>query len=126
MQPEQFRNRLDAVRQRFASSLEGKIQDTVAELPLLCGDGDSVIDAVAASYRRIHDICGVGAAVGFAVTGRAAKHAEDVLVGAFRGRRGLGADELSRLEQALDALAAAAAGELRSAGAAAASATSKE
>jgi chemotaxis protein histidine kinase CheA len=124
VQPDQFRNRLDAVRHRFASSLQSKIEDTIAALPRMCGDGDKVVDAVEASYRRIHGICGVGATVGFAVTGRAAKRAEDALVAAYRGRRGLAAEELLRLEKALDALSAAAASELRSV--AAAPSTSRE
>jgi hypothetical protein len=116
VQPDQFHDRLDAVRRRFASSLQRKIEDTVAELPQLSGDSDAVVNAVEASYRRIHGICGVGATVGFVVTGRAAKKAEDALVGAFRGRRGLGAEELIRLEKALAALAAAAVNELRTVG----------
>ena len=103
MQPDPFHDRLEAVRRRFASSLECKIKDTLAELPNLSGDGEAVVDAVAASYRRIHGICGVGAAVGFAVTGRAAKDVEDVLIGAFRARRGLAADEVARLKATLDA-----------------------
>jgi hypothetical protein len=116
VQPDQFHDRLDAVRRRFASSLQRKIEDTVAELPRLCGDSDAVINAVETSYRRIHGICGVGATVGFVITGRAAKKAEDVLVGAFRGRRGLVAEELIRLEKALEALSFAAANELQAAG----------
>jgi hypothetical protein len=114
VQPDAFHDRLDAVRRRFASSLEYKIKDTLAELPNLTGDGEAVVDAVAVSYRRIHGICGVGAAVGFAVTGRAAKDVEDVLIDAFRARRGLEFDEVARLKATLDALSAAAEAELRS------------
>ena len=114
MQPDAFHDRLDAVRRRFASSLEYKIKDTLAELPNLTGDCEAVVDAVAVSYRRIHGICGVGAAVGFAVTGRAAKDVEDVLIDAFRARRGLESDEVARLKATLDALSAAAEAELRS------------
>ena len=114
MQPDAFHDRLDAVRRRFASSLEYKIKDTLAELPNLTGDGEAVVDAVAVSYRRIHGICGVGAAVGFAVTGRAAKDVEDVLIDAFRARRGLESDEVAHLKATLDALSAAAEAELRS------------
>jgi len=114
VQPDHFHDRLDAVRKRFASSLAGKIEETCVELPKLAGDGAEVVDAVAACYRRIHGICGVGGAVGFPATGRAAKDAEDVLIGAFRGRRGLAAAEVVRLEKTLAALAAAAQAELRS------------
>lgn len=117
MQPDQFQNRLDVVRKRFASSLEGKIKDTYAELPSLSEGDAHAVDAVSSAYRRIHGICGIGRAVGFAATGRAAKDVEDVLVAAYRGQRGLAAQELTRLEATLQALAAAAQAELRSAAA---------
>jgi hypothetical protein len=112
MQSDPFHDRLDAVRARFAASLEGKIKETCAQLPTLAGKGAEAADAVAASYRRIHGICGVGGAVGFTRTGRAARDVEDVLVGPFRGSRGLAADELEKLERGLATLSAAAAAEL--------------
>jgi hypothetical protein len=112
VQSDQFLDRLDAVRRRFAASLDGKIKDTYAELPGLTGEGADVVDAVAASYRRIHGICGVGAAVGFVGTGRAAKAVEDVLVGPYHSRRGLAADEVACLKDRLTALSAAAQAEL--------------
>jgi len=115
VQPDVFQDRLEAVRQRFASSLAGKIRDTRSQLANLSGDADGVVDAVAATYRLVHGICGIGAAVGFAVTGRAAKDVEDVLVGAYRQQRGLAAEEVVRLVARLDALSAAAEAELGSA-----------
>jgi chemotaxis protein histidine kinase CheA len=115
VQPDHFDDRLDAVRKRFASSLESKINDTRAELPSLVDTGAGAIDAVANAYRRIHGICGVGGAVGFAATGRAAKDVEDALIAAYRAQRGLEAAEMARLEKALGALAAAAQAELRTA-----------
>ena len=117
MQPDHFNDRLEVVRKRFASSLEGKINDTYADLPQLSDGGASAFDALANAYRRIHGICGVGRAVGFAATGLAAKDVEDVLVAAYRGQRGLSAGEIARLEKTLGALAAAAQAELRSAAA---------
>jgi chemotaxis protein histidine kinase CheA len=114
VQPDIFHDRLEAVRQRFASSLSGKIQDTRSQLTNLSGETDGVVDAVAATYRLIHGICGIGAAVGFASTGRAAKDVEDVLVGAYREHRGLSAEEVVRLVARLDALSAAAEAELGS------------
>lgn len=117
MQPDRFNDRLEVVRKRFASSLEGKINDTYADLPQLSDGGASAFDALANAYRRIHGICGVGRAVGFAATGLAAKDVEDVLVAAYRGQRGLSAGEIARLEKTLGALAAAAQAELRSAAA---------
>jgi hypothetical protein len=115
VQPDHPDDRLDAVRRRFAAALEGKIDDTYVELPNLSGAGAGAVDAVAAAYRRIHGICGVGAAVGFPATGRAAKVAEEALIGAYRGQRGLMAVELKRLAKALGHLAIAAQAELRSA-----------
>jgi hypothetical protein len=117
VQPDHFIDRLEVVRKRFASSLEGKINDTYADLPQLSDGGASAFDALANAYRRIHGICGVGRAVGFAATGLAAKDVEDVLVAAYRGQRGLSAGEIARLEKTLGALAAAAQAELRSAAA---------
>jgi hypothetical protein len=122
VQPDLFHDRLEAVRQRFASSLTGKIQDTRSQLANLSGNTDGVVDAVAATYRLIHGICGIGAAVGFALTGRAAKDVEEVLVGAYREQRGLAAHEVVRLVARLDALSVAAEAEL---GSAAISSTSK-
>ena len=112
MQPDHFNDRLEVVRKRFASSLEGKINDTYADLPQLSDGGANAIDALANAYRRIHGICGVGRAVGFAATGLAAKDVEDVLIAAYRGQRGLSAGEIARLEKTLGALAAAAQAEL--------------
>jgi chemotaxis protein histidine kinase CheA len=112
VQPDIFHDRLEAVRQRFASSLAGKIQDTRSQLTNLSGEADGVVDAVAATYRLIHGICGIGAAVGFASTGRAAKDVEDVLVGAYREHRGLAVEEVVRLVARLDALSDAAEAEL--------------
>ena len=115
MQPDQFTDRLDAVRKRFASSLAGKISDTYAELPNLSDGSPNAFDMLSNAYRRIHGICGVGRAVGFADTGRAAKDVEDVLIAAYRSQRGLSAGELARLKTTLGALAAAAQAELNAA-----------
>jgi chemotaxis protein histidine kinase CheA len=114
VQPDQFSERLDAIRIRFASALEGKIKDTYAELPHLSEAGVDAVNVVANAYRRIHGICGVGPMVGFAATGRAARAVEDVLIDAYRSQRGLTAAETARLEQTFGLLAAAAWAELRS------------
>jgi hypothetical protein len=114
VQPDQFSERLGAIRIRFASALEGKIKDTYAELPHSSEAGVDAVNVVANAYRRIHGICGVGPMVGFAATGLAAKAVEDVLIDAYRSQRGLTAAETARLEQTLGLLAAAARAELRS------------
>jgi len=114
VQPDYFNDRLDAVRKRFAASLEGKISDTYAELPSLSDTGASTVAAVAKTYRCIHGICGVGRIVGFPASGRAAKDVEDVLIGTYRGQRRLEAVEMTNLKTALGVLAASAQTELRS------------
>jgi hypothetical protein len=114
VQPDHFNDRLAVVRNRFASSLEGKIKDTYAEMPTLIGGDASAVDAVQSAYRRIHGICGIGRAVGFPRTGCAAKDVQEVLIGPYRGRRGLEAAEMARLEKALGVLATTSQKELSS------------
>jgi hypothetical protein len=113
VQRNHFDDRLEVVRKRFASGLEGKINDTYAELPILPDRGEDAVAAVANAYRRVHGICGVGRALGFPETGRAAKDVEDVLIAAYRAQRGMAAPEMERLKKALDLLAIAAQAELR-------------
>src|SRR5262245_41019820 len=84
-----FNDRLDAVRNKFASSLGSKIEGFCAELPQLSGVDSSAVDAVVSVYRGVHAICGIAGSVGFPETGREAKKVEDVLLGAYRGQRAL-------------------------------------
>jgi hypothetical protein len=107
-----FNDRLDAVRNKFASSLGGKINRLSADLPQLSGIGSSAVDAVMSVYRGVHAICGIAGSVGFPDTGREAKKVEDVLLEAYRDQRALDAAELTRLGEALGALAAVAQKEL--------------
>ena len=107
-----FNDRLDAVRNKFASSLESKIAGLNAELPQLSGVGTSAVEAVVIVYRGVHAICGIAGSVGFPQTGREAKKVEDVLLGAYRGQRALAAAELTRLGEALGVLVAVAQEEL--------------
>jgi HPt (histidine-containing phosphotransfer) domain-containing protein len=109
-----FTERLAQVRRRFVTTLEGKIADTFAELPRLSGNGSDVADRVEQSYRRIHGIVGIGPTVGFAATGKAAKTVENLLLVPHRAARGLVAQELDAVTQALEALQAAARQELQS------------
>ncbi len=108
-----FTERLARVRQRFMSSLENKIEDSYADLPKLSGDGREVTDMVGETYRRIHGIVGVGPTVGFAATGKAAKIAENVLLGPHAAVRGLVSNEVDALTKALNALREAARQELQ-------------
>lgn len=107
-----FNDRLDAVRNKFASSLESKINGFNAELPQLSSVGASAVEAVVSVYRGVHGICGIAGSVGFPQTGREAKKVEDVLLAAYRGQRALAAAELTRLNEALGVLVAVAQKEL--------------
>ena len=104
MSVDPFTERLARVRNRYVSTIESKINDTYAELPKLVGDGPDVTMTLEETYRRIHGIVGIGLAVGFAATGKAAKTVENVLFEPHRNARGLGANEVDALKQALDVL----------------------
>jgi len=107
-----FNDRLDAVRNKFASSLESRINGFRTELPQLSGVGTGAVEAVVSVYRGVHAICGIAGSVGFPETGREAKKVEDALIGAYRGQRALAAVELTHLDEALGVLAAVAQKEL--------------
>jgi chemotaxis protein histidine kinase CheA len=109
-----FSERLARVRQRFVSTLEGKISGACAAARSLQGTAPGAAAAVAETYRCIHGIVGVGPTVGFPTTGRAARNVEDVLRTAHSDKRGLTADEMSRLAQSLHALRETASRELQS------------
>jgi hypothetical protein len=104
MPTDPFTERLDRVRHRYVSTIQGKIEDTYADLPKLVGDGPGVTTTLEETYRRIHGIVGIGLAVGFAATGKAAKTVENVLFEPHRAARGLGPKEVDALKHALDVL----------------------
>ncbi len=114
MQPDLFTERMAIVRQRFASTLEAKIGETVDALPHLSANDNAAIEKLADTYQQIHKIVGVGPTVGFVATGQAARNAEDILITPFKGKRGLTAEEAAQLQTAFDALQAAARSELQS------------
>ena len=64
------------------------------------------------AYRRIHSIAGIGKAVGFSATGRAARAVENTLLPAHSAGRGLKAAEVAALTKQLQLLRAAAQHEL--------------
>jgi hypothetical protein len=108
MNESEFAERIATVRVRFASKLADKIHATDAALQHLAGGGSDAIDAVATVYRRFHDVCGIGATIGFEATGRSARNLDAILIGPFREHRGLSCDELIKLEEELAALRIAA------------------
>jgi len=114
MDESQFAERIAKIRARFAAKLADKIQQTDAVLPRLTGDGSDAVEAVATAYRWFHDVCGIGETVGFEATGRLARNLDAVLVGPFRDHRGLSADELVKLKEALESLRIGARTEMKS------------
>src|ERR1700686_859352 len=96
-----FTERLDRVRRRYVSTIESKINDPYADLPKLVGDGAGVTMTLEETYRRIHGIVGIGLAVGFAATGKAAKTVANVLFEPHRAARGLGPNKVDAPKQAL-------------------------
>ena len=103
-----FDERIAVIRARFAAKLTDKIKETDAALPHLRGDGSSVVDAVAAAYRRFHDICGIATTIGFEATGQAARAIDAILIGPFRERRALSDDEMVKLTEGLASFRSAA------------------
>ena len=113
MHADRFEVRLAVVRHRFATALESKIQDAVISANCMCSGSAGVIKHVSDSYRRLHSICGVGPAVGFAATGEAAHFAEATLMPAHREGREPTEREVLSLKKALEHLRVVAASELR-------------
>jgi len=104
VEQDEFSERLAKVRKRFAGKLATRIRDTGVALPTLVGDDAAVIEAVAVTHRCIHELCGIGATVGFDATGQAARTMERVLLAATRSNRGLTAEEVTTLQSGLVAL----------------------
>ena len=113
MSVDPFTDRLARVRHRFASTLEGKIDDAYAAVVHLAEGEPGAAPAVAESYRSLHGIVGIGPTVGFPNTGRAAHEAEDVLRLAQQAKRGLNPAEIQSLKRRLHVLREAAELELR-------------
>jgi len=108
-----FADRLARVRQRFVSTLQSRIDDTVASLDELAAKLPAAAAAVGEAYRCVHGIVGVGPTVGFPATGRAARGVEDVLRPAQNERRGLSDDEIGLVKERLVELRAAAEREMQ-------------
>jgi chemotaxis protein histidine kinase CheA len=109
-----YKERLDRVRRRFVSTLEGKIEDVCSAIPTLSAVTPTAAPAVDAAYRCMHGIHGVGPTVGFPATGRAAHDVEDVLRLPLQDKRGLTDDEILIFKKSLHALREAASCELQS------------
>ncbi|MGA3308693.1 MAG: hypothetical protein ABSD08_08770 [Xanthobacteraceae bacterium] len=114
MTADPFTDRLARVRDRFATTLAGKIDETCAAIPNLSDAKPAAAAAAAEAYRCVHGIVGVGPTVGFPASGNAARDVEGVLRPPQQERRGLTADEISLLTKTLEVLREVAARELQS------------
>ncbi|HWP27013.1 MAG TPA: hypothetical protein VNL39_11775 [Xanthobacteraceae bacterium] len=103
-----FNQRLNKVRARFAANVERKIETLDNTLPQLCGEGNSIIERLAAAHRSVHALCGVGPTIGFVATGRAARTVEQILRQSLKAKRGLTDLELASVRAGLVELRAAA------------------
>ena len=109
-----FTEHLVRVRDRFATSLTGKIDETSAAIPRLSAAAPAAVTALEEAYSYIHGMVGVGRAVGFPATGKAAHDVEDVLRAARQEGRGLTAAETAELIKTMQTLREVAAHELQS------------
>jgi HPt (histidine-containing phosphotransfer) domain-containing protein len=114
MTADPFTDRLARVRARFAAALAGKIDETCAAIPQFSEVAPTAAVVVAEAYRCVHGIVGVGPTVGFPASGRAAHDVEDVLRPPQQQSRGLTAEEVARVTEALQELREVAARELQS------------
>jgi chemotaxis protein histidine kinase CheA len=110
-----FAAKVAQVRQRFISTLDGKIAETCAALPRLGADvpPDTATAAVTDAYQCIHGIVGIGSTVGFPAIGSAARDVEDVLRSPYKAGRALTPDEISLLKNTLQTLRTVATRELQ-------------
>jgi hypothetical protein len=99
-----FAERIAAVRGRFIAKFADKMLETDAALPDLAGDEASAASAVEATYRRFHDMCGIGPTIGFDAIGQSARVLDAILIAPFRSRRGLSSDELVRFKEGFETL----------------------
>ena len=117
MASDDFAERLNGVRIRFAAKLPARLEDIDNSLPQLKGEGGGVAAAVYDIHRKVHDLCGIGPTLGFDATGRAARVCERVLLKPSRDQRGLTEQEMAHLKEGLVALRAAVQSEIQSTGA---------
>jgi len=109
----QFEARIEIVQKRFAAKFADRMQQTIAAVPEMIGDGTAPAETVANTYRWLHEICGIASTIGFQSTGRLARSCDDLLVGPYRAQRGLSGAEPAQLSECLESLRLAAQAEMQ-------------
>lgn len=117
MAADEFAQRLEFVRKRFAAKLAGRLDDIDASLPQLTGNAGEIGKSVYSTHRKVHDLCGIGPTLGFHSTGKAARACERILLQPSRDQRGLTEQELAQLKEGLAALRVTAMDEIQLTGA---------
>ena len=117
MAADEFAQRLEFVRKRFAAKLPGRLADIDDSLLQLVGEGNDIGKSVYSTHLKVHDLCGTGPSLGFHLTGKAARVCERILLQPSRDQRGLTEQELAQLKEGLAALRVSAMDEIRSTGA---------
>jgi hypothetical protein len=114
LEVDEFNERLARIHQRFAATLQTKVDDNFAALPKMSEQGAEAVETIVVTHRKLHDMCGIAPSIGFYATGQAARAAETVLREPAKTRRPLTADEVLAIIADLDRLRAAAQSDLES------------
>lgn len=93
----EFTERLAQIRQRFATTLRGKIDDNFSALPKLSDKDADAIETIVVVHRKLHKMCGIAPSIGFSATGKAARAAESVLREPAHAKRPLTTEEVVAL-----------------------------
>jgi HPt (histidine-containing phosphotransfer) domain-containing protein len=109
-----FAERVAAVRRRFGVKLDARIGGIESALPQ--PGGKIGLNALAQAHRNAHDLCGIGATLGFVETGKVARSIEQLLLAAVKAERTLTDDEIPRLREGIALLRSTAAAEIGCAG----------
>ena len=113
MTADDFTTKVARVRERFASTLPGKIADSFAALEKMANDGGDAIETVINTHRRLHEMCGIAPTLGFEATGKAARSTETAIREAAKAKRAITPLEIAALKTELERLRVAATDELQ-------------
>jgi Hpt domain len=109
-----FAESMAAVRRRFATKLDARIDEIECAMPQPGREGG--LDVLVLAHRQAHSLCGVGPTLGFVGTGWAARSIEQLLLGAVKAKRALTDDEIPRLGEGIALLRSSACAEMNPAG----------
>jgi hypothetical protein len=112
LEVDEFTKRLAQIRERFANTLNSKVDDSFASLSKFSDAAG--IETIVITHRRLHELCGIAPSVGFPATGKAARAAESVLRDPAKFKRLLTPAETTAFTAELNGLRKAAQFDLQS------------